>query len=123
VEDRRLFFWKNKEKDRRTKRRTGNFFFFFLRKGAATTTVVELPCLRKRWDFFFERENGNGERTEMALAILENKIKTEKTGEDLEAKVFDRMPQREVGLFGKKRRRSCERLRGSEVALALKPIF
>jgi hypothetical protein len=73
-------FWKNKEKDRRTKRRTGNFFFF-------------------------ERENGNGEGTEMALAILENKIKTEKRGEDLEAKVFDRMPQREVGLFRKKKKK------------------
>jgi len=65
--------------------------------------AVELPCLRKRWDFFFERENGNGERTEMALAILENKIKTEKRGEDLE--VFDGMPQREVGLFGKNKKK------------------
>jgi hypothetical protein len=30
---------------------------------------------------------------EMSLAILENKIKAEKRGEDLEAKVFDRMLQ------------------------------
>jgi hypothetical protein len=68
--------------------------------------AVELPCLRKGtiFFFFFERENGNVERTEMALAILENKIKTEKRGEDLEAKVFDRMPQREVGQFGKNKK-------------------
>jgi hypothetical protein len=39
----------------------------------------------------------------MALAILENKIKTEKRGEDLE--VFDGMPQREVGLFGKNKKK------------------
>jgi hypothetical protein len=85
-------------------RRTGDFFSF-LRKGAALTMAVELPCLRKGTIFFFfERENGNVERTEMALAILENKIKTEKRGEDLEAKVFDRMPQREVRLFGKNKK-------------------
>jgi len=66
--------------------------------------AVELPCLRKGKIFFlFERENGNVERTEMALAILENKIKTEKRGEDLE--VFDGMPQREVGLFGKNKKK------------------
>jgi hypothetical protein len=32
-----------------------------------------------------------------------------KRGEDLEAKVFDRMPQREVGLFRKKKRKKKEK--------------
>jgi hypothetical protein len=39
----------------------------------------------------------------MSLAILENKIKAEKSGEDLEAKVFDRMLQWEKRQFAERR--------------------
>jgi hypothetical protein len=82
-------FWKHKEKDRRTKRRTSDLF---LKKGVAT--VVELPCLRKMCDFFFLKgKPATMWENEMSLAILENKIKAKKRGEDLEAKVFDRMLQ------------------------------